>query len=120
MQQIVDQLGQMSIVELIDLTKTLEHKWGVKAQPAPVQTQVVPQQETVVEEKTEFDVELLEIGPNRVNVIKAVREITGLGLKEAKEMADGLPKVIKGELPKAEAEEVRQKLEAAGAKAIVK
>jgi len=120
-EQIVQQLSQMSIVEIIALTKTLEQKWGVKAEPF-VQAQA-PQTQTqtpVVEEKTEFDVELAEIGPNKVNVIKAIREITGIGLKEAKEMAEAAPKLVRQGVPKAEAEDVKAKLEAAGAKVVLK
>lgn len=119
-EQIVEQLGQMSIVDLIGLTKTLEQQWGVKAQPAPVVQQTVQTQAPVVEEKTEFDIELVEIGPNKVNVIKAMRELTGLGLKEAKEMVEAAPKVIKEAVAKAQAEEIKTKLEAAGAKVAVK
>lgn len=120
MEQIVQQLSQMSIVEIISLTKELEQRWGVKAQPA-VQTQAVPQvQVPVVEEKTEFDVELVEMGANKVNVIKAVREITGLGLKEAKELVEAAPKAVRQAVPKAEAEDVKAKLEAAGAKVALK
>ena len=120
MEQIVQQLDQMSIVELIALTKELEVKWGVKAEPF-VQAQAPQQiQAPVVEEKTEFDVELSEVGPNRINVIKAVREITGLGLKEAKEMVECVPKLARQGVSKAEAEEAKAKLEAAGAKVTLK
>jgi len=119
-EQIVQQLSQMSIVDLIALTKELEQKWGVKAEPA-VQTQAPQQvQAPVVEEKTEFDVELSEVGPNKINVIKAVREITGLGLKEAKELVEGAPKLVRQGVAKTEAEDVKTKLEAAGAKIVLK
>lgn len=120
-EQIAGQLGQISISELISLTKTLEQKWGVKAQPALVaQTQAPQQQAPVVEEKTEWDVELVAMGANKVNVIKAIREITGIGLKEAKEMAEGAPNLVKQAIPRTEAEEVLAKLEAAGAKVALK
>jgi large subunit ribosomal protein L7/L12 len=111
----------MSIVELIALTRELELKWGVKAEPfVQAQTQAPQTQAPIVEEKTEFDVELAEIGPNKINVIKTLREITGLGLKEAKEMAESAPKLVRQGVPKAEAEDVKTKLEATGAKVVLK
>jgi large subunit ribosomal protein L7/L12 len=120
-EQIVQQLSQMSIVELIALTRELELNWGVKAEPfVQAQTQAPQTQAPIVEEKTEFDVELAEIGPNKINVIKTLREITGLGLKEAKEMAESAPKLVRQGVPKAEAEDVKTKLEATGAKVVLK
>ncbi len=118
---IVDQLSGLTVMEAADLVKKLEEKWGVSAAAAPVMmagggaAAAAP-----VEEKTEFSVVLAEVGPNKINVIKEVRAITGLGLKEAKDLVEGSPKEVKGGVPKAEAEELKKKLEAAGAKVEVK
>jgi len=118
---IVDQLSGLSIMEAADLVKKLEEKWGVSA-AAPVMmagggggAAAAP-----VEEKTEFTVVLVEAGANKINVIKEVRAITGLGLKEAKDLVEGAPKEVKAAIPKAEADELKKKLEAAGAKVEVK
>lgn len=120
-EQLIDHLSQMSVMDMATLVKTLEEKWGVSAAPVAVAGPAGPAADTAVaEEKTEFDVELKEVGPNRINVIKAVREITGLGLKEAKELVEGAPKVVKDAMPKAEAEEIKKKLEEAGAKVELK
>jgi large subunit ribosomal protein L7/L12 len=119
---IVDQLSGLSVMEAADLVKKLEEKWGVSA-AAPVMVggggggAVVA---APVEEKTEFTVVLTEAGANKINVIKEVRAITGLGLKEAKDLVEGAPKDVKAGVPKAEAEELKKKLEAAGAKVQVK
>ena len=120
-EQLIDHLSQMSVMDMATLVKTLEEKWGVSAAPVAVAAAAGPADAAAVaEEKTEFDVELKEVGPNRINVIKAVREITGLGLKEAKELVEGAPKVVKDAMPKAEAEEIKKKLEEAGAKVELK
>jgi large subunit ribosomal protein L7/L12 len=119
---LIDHLSKMSVMDMAGLIKTLEDKWGVKAAPVAVAaaaTAAAPAAEAK-EEKTEFDVELANAGPNRINVIKAVREITGLGLKEAKELVEGAPKMVKEGVPKAEAEELKKKLEEAGAKVELK
>lgn len=120
-EQLIEHLSQMSVMDMANLVKTLEDKWGVSAAPVAVAGAAAPaaaEEEKV--EKTEFDIELKEVGPNRINVIKAVREITGLGLKEAKELVEGAPKVIKEAMPKAEAEEIKKKLDDAGAKVELK
>jgi large subunit ribosomal protein L7/L12 len=103
--------------------KKLEEKWGVSAAAAPVMMAAgaaAPGAAAPAEEKTEFSVVLAEVGPNKINVIKEVRAITGLGLKEAKDLVEGAPKEVKGDVPKAEAEELKKKLEAAGAKVDIK
>jgi large subunit ribosomal protein L7/L12 len=120
-EQLIDHLSQMSVMDMATLVKTLEEKWGVSAAPVAVAGPAGPAADAApAEEKTEFDIELKEVGPNRINVIKAVREITGLGLKEAKELVEGAPKVVKDAMPKAEAEEIKKKLEEAGAKVELK
>ena len=114
-------LDSMSVMELNDLVKAIEEKFGVSAAamaaPAAGGGGAAP---AAAEEKTEFNVVLLEAGANKVSVIKAVREITGLGLKEAKDMVDGAPKTVKEAVSKAEAEEVLKQLTEAGAKAEIK
>src|SRR5438477_4683121 len=121
-EQVVDFLSQMSVLDLAALTKTLEDKWGVKA--APVAVAAAPgaaaAPAAAAEEKTEFTVTLKEAGANKINVIKVVREITGLGLKEAKDLVEGAPKDLKEGVAKAEAEEFKKKLEEAGAKVELK
>lgn len=113
-------LDSMTVMELNDLVKAIEQKFGVSAAamaaPAAGGAAAAP----AVEEKTEFNVVLTEVGANKVSVIKAVREITGLGLKEAKDLVDGAPKTVKEALPKADAEAAKKKLEDAGAKAELK
>lgn len=111
-------LDSMTVLELNDLVKAIEEKFGVSA--AAMSAPAAGGAAAVVEEKTDFDVILKEAGANKVSVIKAVREITGLGLKEAKELVDGAPKAVKEALPKAEAEAALKKLEEAGAKAELK
>ena len=114
-------LDSMSVMELNDLVKAIEEKFGVSAaaMAAPA-AGGAGGAAAVAEEKTEFNVMLLETGANKVSVIKAVREITGLGLKEAKDLVDGAPKAVKEGLPKADAEAAKKKLEEAGAKAEIK
>jgi large subunit ribosomal protein L7/L12 len=121
-EQIVDYLSNLPVIQIAGLIKTLEEKWGVKA--APVAVAAAPSAAAApaaaAEEKTEFNVELKEAGPNKIAVIKAVREITGLGLKEAKDLVEGAPKTVKEGVSKAESEEFKKKLEDAGAKAAIK
>ena len=111
--EFIDAIKELSVLELNDLVKACEEEFGVSAAAGVVVA-------AAGEEKTEFDVELTEVGPNKVKVIKVVREITGLGLKEAKDAVDGAPKVIKEQLDKASAEDAKAKLEAEGAKVTLK
>ena len=115
-------MDSMSVMELNDLVKAIEEKFGVSAaaMAAPAGGGAGAAAAAPVEEKTEFNVMLLEAGANKVSVIKAVRELTGLGLKEAKDLVDGAPKPVKEAIPKADAEAAKKKLEDAGAKADVK
>ncbi len=113
-------LDTMSVMDLNDLVKAIEEKFGVSAAAMSAPAGGGSAVAAAVEEKTEFDVVLTEIGANKVSVIKAVREITGLGLKEAKDLVDGAPKTVKEAMPKADAEAAKKKLEDAGAKADVK
>jgi large subunit ribosomal protein L7/L12 len=119
---IVDQLSGLSIMEASELVKKLEEKWGVSAAAAPVMMAAGGGAAAAapVEEKTEFTVVLMDAGANKINVIKEVRAITGLGLKEAKDLVEGAPKEVKASIPKAEADELKKKLEAAGAKVEIK
>jgi large subunit ribosomal protein L7/L12 len=119
---IVDQLSTLTVMEAADLVKKLEEKWGVSAAAAPVMMAAAGGAAAAApaEEKTEFSVVLAETGANKINVIKEVRAVTGLGLKEAKDLVEGAPKEVKGGIPKAEAEEIKKKLEAAGAKVELK
>ena len=119
-EQVVDYLSSLSVMDIAALTKELEEKWGVSAAPIAVAGAAAAAAPEAAEEKTEFDVELTAIGDKKINVIKAMREITSLGLKEAKELVDSAPKVIKEAVSKAEAEEVKKKLEEAGATVTVK
>ena len=119
---IVEQLSGLTILQAADLVKQLEQKWGVSA-AAAVAVAAGPAAAgpaAAAEEKTEFSVVLMEAGANKINVIKEVRAVTGLGLKEAKDLVEGAPKEVKGGVPKAEADEIRKKLEAAGAKVELK
>jgi len=123
--EILDAIAGMTVLDLSDLIKQMEEKFGVSAAAAvsvaaPAAGGAGGAAAAAVEEKTEFDVILSEIGANKVNVIKAVREITGLGLKEAKDLVDGAPKPVKEAIPKADAEAAKKKLEEAGAKADIK
>jgi len=115
-------LDSMTVMELNDLVKAIEEKFGVSAaaMAAPAAGGAAAGGGAAAEEKTDFNVVLTEAGANKVSVIKAVREITGLGLKEAKDLVDGAPKVVKEALPKADAEAAKKKLEEAGAKAELK
>jgi len=119
---IVDQLSALSVLEAAQLSKLLEEKWGVSAaSAAPVMVAAGPAAAAApAEEKTEFDVILKAAGEKKINVIKEVRAITGLGLKEAKDLVDGAPNPVKQAIPKAEAEDIKKKLEEAGAEVEVK
>jgi len=123
--QVVEWLSSQSVIEVADLVKELEEKWGVSA-AAPAAVAVAAPAGggdaggAAAEEKSEFDVVLTEFGGNKIAVIKEVRAITGLGLKEAKELVEGAPKPVKEGVSKDEAEEISKKLEAAGAKAEIK
>ena len=120
--KIVDQLSELTVLEAAELAKMLEEKWGVSA-AAPVAVAAVGGAAggaADAPEKDSFDVVLAEAGANKINVIKVVREVTGLGLKEAKDLVDGAPKTVKEALSKADAEELKKKLEEAGAKVEVK
>lgn len=118
-QEFIDAIKGMTVLELNDLVKACEEEFGVSA-AAGVVVAAAGGGEAAGEEKTDFDVELTEVGPNKVKVIKVVREVTGLGLKEAKEVVDGAPKVVKEAAAKEEAEEIKAKLEAEGAKVTLK
>jgi len=115
-QKLVSEIETMSVLELSELVKVLEEKFGVSA-AAPMMMGAAPAagEAAAVEEKSEFDVEVASAGASKINVIKAVREITGLGLKDAKDLVDAAPKVIKEKVAKAEAEGMKKKLEEAGA-----
>ena len=113
-------MDSMSVMELNDLVKAIEEKFGVSAASMAAPAAGAGAAAAVVEEKTEFNVVLLEAGANKVSVIKAVRELTGLGLKEAKDLVDGAPKPVKEAIPKADAEAALKKLVDAGAKAEMK
>lgn len=116
--EFIDAIKELSVLELNELVKACEEEFGVSAAAGVVVAAAGPA--AVEEEKTEFDVELTEVGSEKVKVIKVVREITGLGLKEAKDTVEGAPKVIKEGISKDEAEEVKKKLEEVGAKVTVK
>ena len=118
--EIIEAIKGMSVLELNDLVKACEEEFGVSAAAGVVVAAAGAGAAEEAEEKTEFDVELTEVGPNKVKVIKVVRELTGLGLKEAKDAVDGAPKVIKEDATKEEAEEAKTKLEAEGAKVTLK
>jgi len=123
-EQLISQLEQMTVLELNSLVKDLEERWGVSAAAPVAMGAAAPAgggaAAVVEEEKTEFDVILTEVGANKIQVIKAVRELTSLGLKEAKDVVDGAPKAVKEGVAKEEAEAAKAKLEEAGAKAEVK
>lgn len=120
-EEIFDAIASMSVLEVSELIKMMEEKFGVSAVAAAVAVAAPAGGAAApAEEKSEFDVVLKEIGANKVQVIKAVRELTGLGLKEAKDLVDGAPKTVKEGLAKADAEEAQKKLEAAGAKVELK
>ena len=111
--ELIDAIKELTVLELNDLVKACEEEFGVSAAAGVVVAG--PAAGAAAEEKTEFDVELTEVGPNKVKVIKVVKDATGLGLKEAKEIVDGAPKVVKAGAAKAEAEDIKTKLEAEGA-----
>ncbi len=122
-EQVVDFLSNMPVIQLADLIKTLEEKWGVKAAPVAVAAAAAGPAAAAAapaEEQTEFNVDLKEAGANKIAVIKVVREITGLGLKEAKDLVEGAPKTLKEGVSKADADEMKKKLEEAGAKVELK
>ena len=117
--EFIEAIKELSVLELNDLVKACEEEFGVSA-AAGVVVAVAGAGAAAAEEKTEFDVELTEVGPNKVKVIKVVREATGLGLKEAKDVVDGAPKVLKQGASKEEANDIKAKLEAEGAKVTLK
>ena len=117
--EIIEAIKGMSVLELNDLVKACEEEFGVSA-AAGVVVAAAGGEAAAAEEKTEFDVELTEVGPNKVKVIKVVREATGLGLKEAKDLVDGAPKILKEAADKATADDIKAKLEAEGAKVTLK
>jgi large subunit ribosomal protein L7/L12 len=121
-EQVVDYLSNLPVIQIAELVSELEEKWGVSAAPVAVAGGAVAGggDAAAAEEQTEFDVVLAEPGAQKINVIKAVREITGLGLKEAKEMVEGAPKTIKEAVSKEDAAELKTKLEGAGAKVEIK
>jgi large subunit ribosomal protein L7/L12 len=120
--QVIEYLSKLSVVEIVALTKQLEDKWGVKAAPVAVAGPAGPAAAAAapVEEKTEFTVVLKGGGGNKIQVIKVVREVTGLGLKDAKDLVDGAPKDVKVAVPKTEAEDIAKKLKEAGAEVEIK
>ena len=118
--EFIDAIKELSVLELNDLVKACEEEFGVSAAAGVVVAAAGGDGAGAAEEKTEFDVELTEVGPNKVKVIKVVREATGLGLKEAKDVVDGAPKVVKEGASKDEAEDIKAKLEAEGAKVTLK
>lgn len=118
-EQVVEFLSQMPVIELANLVKELEEKWGVSA-AAPVAAVAAGGGAAPAEEKTAFDAVLTDAGANKINVIKEVRAVTGLGLKEAKDLVEGAPKAIKEGVSKEEAEKIKKAVEAAGAKVTIK
>lgn len=118
--EFIEAIKELSVLELNDLVKACEEEFGVSAAAGVVVAAAADGGAAEAEEKTEFDVELTEVGANKVKVIKVVREVTGLGLKEAKDVVDGAPKVVKQGASKEEAEEIKTKLEAEGAKVTLK
>ena len=122
---IIAEIEKLNVLELVELTKTLQEKWGVSAAPVaaaagPAVTAEAPPAAAPVEEQTEFDAILTEVGPNKINVIKVVRELTGLGLKEAKAVVDEAPKPIKEAVSKEEAQKIAEKMAEVGAKVTIK
>ena len=118
-EEFIAAIKELSVVELNDLVKAVEEEFGVSA-AAGVVVAGAAAGAAPAEEKTEFDVELTEVGPNKIKVIKVIREVTGLGLKESKDLVESAPKVVKEAAPKAEAEDLKAKLEAEGAKVTLK
>jgi len=119
-EQLIEHLSKMSVMDIISLTKELENSWGVSAAPVAVAAAGPAAAAAPVEEQTEFTVELSTIGEKKIQVIKVVREITGLGLKEAKDLVEAAPKPVKEGISKADAEEIKRKIEAEGATATIK
>ena len=121
-EEIIDAIKELTVLELNDLVKACEEEFGVSAAAGVVVAAggAAAGGAAAAEEKTEFDVELTEVGPNKIKVIKVVREVTGLGLKEAKDLVDGAPKVLKEAADKASADDIKAKLEAEGAKITLK
>ena len=117
--EMIEAIKELSVLELNELVKACEEEFGVSA-AAGVVVAAAGGEAAAAEEKTEFDVELTEVGPNKVKVIKVVREATGLGLKEAKDLVDGAPKILKEAADKATADDIKAKLEAEGAKVTLK
>jgi large subunit ribosomal protein L7/L12 len=120
LEKLVDELSTLTVLEAADLSKMLEEKWGVSAAAPAAIVQAVADGGAAEEEKTEFDVVLASYGEKKINVIKEVRAITGLGLKEAKDLVEGVPNAVKEAVTKEEAEELKKKLEDAGATVEVK
>jgi large subunit ribosomal protein L7/L12 len=123
-ESIIADIEQLNVLDLVQLTKQLQEKWGVSAAPvaaaAPVAVAEAAPEAAPVEEQTEFDAVLTEVGPNKINVIKVVRELTGLGLKEAKAVVDEAPKAIKEAVSKEEAQKIADKMAEVGAKVTIK
>ena len=119
-QEFIDAIKELTVLELNDLVKACEEEFGVSAAAGVVVAAAAADGAAAAEEKTEFDVELTEVGPNKVKVIKVVREATGLGLKEAKDLVDAAPKMLKEGASKEEADDIKAKLEAEGAKVTLK
>ena len=119
-EKLVGEIEQMSVLDLAELVKILEEKFGVSAAAPAMMTAAPAAAGAAVEEKDAFDVEITDGGANKINVIKAVRELTEMGLKEAKDLVDGAPKVLKEGVKKADAEAMKKKLEEAGAKVTLK
>ena len=119
-QELIDAIKELTVLELNDLVKACEEEFGVSAAAGAVVVAAAGDGAAAAEEKTEFDVELTDVGPNKVKVIKVVREATGLGLKEAKEAVEAAPKVLKEGVSKEEAEDLKKKLEEVGAKITLK
>ena len=118
--EIIDAIKELTVLELNDLVKACEEEFGVSAAAGVVVAAAAGDGAAAAEEKTEFDVELTDVGPNKVKVIKVVREVTGLGLKEAKDLVDSAPKNVKEAASKEEADDIKGKLEAEGAKVTLK
>jgi large subunit ribosomal protein L7/L12 len=122
-EEVISYLSNLSVIDLVNLTKTLEDKWGVKAAPVAVASAAAPAAAAAAapaEEKTEFTVSLKGGGANKIAVIKVVREVTGLGLKDAKDLVDGAPKDVKAGVNKTEADDIAKKLKDAGAEVEIK
>jgi large subunit ribosomal protein L7/L12 len=119
-EEILDAISNMSVMDVVELIKSMEDKFGVSAAAVAVAAPAGAAAGVVQEEQTEFNVILAKFGENKINVIKAVREITGLGLKEAKDLVEAAPKAVKEGIPKAQAEEIKKKLEDAGATVEIK